>query len=79
MRSLSNVLDLGREKVIKKIYWPSSIAVFGPTTPQIMTPQYTIMDPNTVCTVLANKLVSVGANTTLINLVLMFVVFVILD
>ena len=48
MRSLSNVLDLGREKVIKKIYWPSSIAVFGPNTPQIMTPQYTIMDPSTV-------------------------------
>ena len=47
MRSLSNVLDLGREKVIK-IYWPSSIAVFGPNTPQIMTPQYTIMDPSTV-------------------------------
>ena len=48
MRSLSNVLDLGREKVIKKIYWPSSIAVFGPNTPQIMSPQYTIMDPSTV-------------------------------
>ena len=48
MRSLSNVLDLGREKVIKKIYWPSSIAVFGPNTPQIMTPQYTVMDPSTV-------------------------------
>ena len=48
MRSLSHVLDLGREKVIKKIFWPSSIAVFGPTTPQLMTPQYTIMDPNTV-------------------------------
>ncbi len=48
MRSLLHVLELGREKVIKKIYWPSSIAVFGPNSPQIMTPQYTIMDPNTV-------------------------------
>ena len=48
MRSLSHVLDLGREKVIKKIFWPSSIAVFGPTTPKLMTPQYTIMEPNTV-------------------------------
>ena len=48
MRSLSHILDLGREKVIKKIFWPSSIAVFGPTTPKIMTPQYTIMEPNTV-------------------------------
>ena len=48
MRSLSNILDLGKEKIIKKIYWPSSIAVFGPTSPKKMTPQYTIMEPNTV-------------------------------
>lgn len=48
MRSLSHVLDLGREKVLKKIYWPSSIAVFGPSTPKKMTPQYTVMEPNTV-------------------------------
>lgn len=48
MRTLSNVLDLGREKIIKKIYWPSSIAVFGPNTPRVMTPQHTVMDPNTV-------------------------------
>lgn len=48
MRSLSNILDLGKEKIIKKIYWPSSIAVFGPASPKKMTPQYTIMDPNTV-------------------------------
>ncbi|MGB1932827.1 MAG: NAD-dependent epimerase/dehydratase family protein, partial [Flavobacteriales bacterium] len=41
MRSLSHVLDLAKEKHIKKIFWPSSIAVFGPTTPRIMTPQHT--------------------------------------
>mgnify|MGYP006140901325 CR=1 FL=1 len=48
MRSLSHVLDLARYGKIKKVYWPSSIAVFGPTTPRLNTPQYTIMEPNTV-------------------------------
>tara|TARA_B100000900_G_scaffold412623_1_gene434807 strand:- start:115 stop:1068 length:954 start_codon:yes stop_codon:yes gene_type:complete len=48
MRSLSHVLDLARQGKIKKIFWPSSIAVFGPTTPSIKTPQHTIMEPNTV-------------------------------
>ena len=48
MSSLSHVLDLAKEKYIKKIFWPSSIAVFGSTTPNIMTPQHTIMEPNTV-------------------------------
>ena len=48
MQSLSNVLELARHKHIKKVYWPSSIAVFGPSTPSINTPQHTIMDPNTV-------------------------------
>jgi nucleoside-diphosphate-sugar epimerase len=48
MRSLSHVLDLARYGKIKKVYWPSSIAVFGPTTPSVNTPQYTIMEPNTV-------------------------------
>ncbi len=48
MQSLSNVLELARHKHIKKIYWPSSIAVFGPTTPKVLTPQNTIMEPNTV-------------------------------
>ena len=48
MRSLSHVLDLARHGHIKKIYWPSSIAVFGPTTPRVNTPQFTVMEPNTV-------------------------------
>ena len=46
--SLSNILLLSKEKHIKKLFWPSSIAVFGHTTPKKMTPQYTIMEPNTV-------------------------------
>ena len=48
MRSLMNVLELARELKIKKVFWPSSIAVFGPTTPRYNTPQFTIMEPNTV-------------------------------
>lgn len=48
MDSLFNVLNLAKEGIIKKVYWPSSIAVFGPTTPRINTPQLTIMEPSTV-------------------------------
>jgi nucleoside-diphosphate-sugar epimerase len=48
MNGLFHVLDLAKEKHIDKIYWPSSIAVFGPTTPKHNTPQYTVMEPNTV-------------------------------
>ncbi|MGY8986920.1 MAG: NAD-dependent epimerase/dehydratase family protein [Flavobacteriales bacterium] len=48
MRSHSHVLNLAKDGLIKKIFWPSSIAVFGPTTPMENTPQYTIMEPNTV-------------------------------
>lgn len=49
MRSLMNILDLAKEvDAIKKVFWPSSIAVFGPTTPRFGTPQYTITEPNTV-------------------------------
>ncbi len=47
MDSLLLVLEAGRGQV-KKIYWPSSIAVFGPDTPKLNTPQNTIMSPNTV-------------------------------
>lgn len=48
MSSLFNVLNLGKEKKISKIFWPSSIAVFGPNTPAQNTPQNTIMEPSTV-------------------------------
>jgi nucleoside-diphosphate-sugar epimerase len=48
MKSLLNILDLAREVGIKKVFWPSSIAVFGLTTPKQDTPQLTIMEPNTV-------------------------------
>ncbi len=48
MNSLFNVLDLAKDKIIDKLFWPSSIAVFGPTTPQENTPQYTVMEPTTV-------------------------------
>lgn len=48
MLGLFNVLDLAKEKIIKKVYWPSSIAVFGPNTPKLNTPQYTVMEPSTV-------------------------------
>ncbi|MBR9846531.1 MAG: NAD-dependent epimerase/dehydratase family protein [Algicola sp.] len=48
MNSLFHVLNLAKEGLIKKIFWPSSIAVFGPTTPSVETPQHTIMEPTTV-------------------------------
>ncbi len=48
MEGLFNVLDLAKEKHIDKVYWPSSIAVFGPTTPRENTPQFTVMEPTTV-------------------------------
>ncbi len=48
MNSLFNVLNLAKEGKIEKVFWPSSIAVFGPTTPTIKTPQKAIMEPSTV-------------------------------
>lgn len=48
MNGLFHVLDLAKDKVIKKIFWPSSIAVFGPTTRKDNTPQHAICEPATV-------------------------------
>ncbi|MCH3881647.1 MULTISPECIES: NAD-dependent epimerase/dehydratase family protein [Tenacibaculum] len=48
MNSLLAVLDLAKEKHINQVYWPSSIAAFGPTSPKINTPQSTVMEPSTV-------------------------------
>jgi nucleoside-diphosphate-sugar epimerase len=48
MTGLLNVLDIAREEKIHKVYWPSSIAVFGPTSPKIKCPQKTVIEPTTV-------------------------------
>ncbi len=48
MEGLFNLLDIAKENNSLKIFWPSSIAVFGPTTPRDKTPQHTIMEPTTV-------------------------------
>jgi nucleoside-diphosphate-sugar epimerase len=48
MTGLLHVLDFAVEFKVNKVFWPSSIAVFGPHTPQHNTPQYCVMDPNTV-------------------------------
>ena len=48
MQSLLNVLDIAREEHLTKVYWPSSIAVFGPTSPRKLCPQQTIIEPTTV-------------------------------
>ncbi|MEO9004352.1 MAG: NAD-dependent epimerase/dehydratase family protein, partial [Ginsengibacter sp.] len=48
MQSLLNVLEIAKDENIHKVYWPSSIAVFGPTSPKIKCPQQTIIEPSTV-------------------------------
>lgn len=48
MKALMNTLQAAQQSDAKKLFWPSSIAVFGPTTPRYNTPQLTVMEPNTV-------------------------------
>jgi len=48
MKGLRNILDVCTEAGVKKLFFPSTIAVFGPTTPKVNTPQYTVMEPNTI-------------------------------
>ena len=48
MKGLRNVLDVCVEAGVKKLFFPSTIAVFGPTTPKVNTPQYTVTEPNTI-------------------------------
>lgn len=48
MKGLLNVLELARTQKLDKIFWPSSIAAFGPSTPALDTPQTTVMDPTTI-------------------------------
>lgn len=48
MNGLIHVLDIAVDCGIKQVFWPSSIAAFGPNTPRIQTPQFCIMDPNTM-------------------------------
>jgi len=48
MNSLLHLLDLAKEGLYKKLFWPSSIAVFGPDSPKVDTPQNTTINPSTV-------------------------------
>lgn len=48
MQGLLNVLDIAREEKLSKVFWPSSIAVFGPSSPRINCPQQTVIEPTTV-------------------------------
>jgi nucleoside-diphosphate-sugar epimerase len=48
MKGLLNVLELARTHKLERVFWPSSIAAFGPTTPRDATPQKTVMEPTTI-------------------------------
>ena len=48
MKGLLNILDIAKEYPVQKVFWPSSIAVFGPNSPKQQTPQYCVTDPTTV-------------------------------
>ena len=48
MKGVRNILDVSIENGLRKVFFPSTIAVFGPTTPKVNTPQYTVMEPNTI-------------------------------
>jgi len=48
MGSLYNVLEIAREQKLDRVFWPSSIAAFGPTSPRVNTPQETVLVPNTM-------------------------------
>jgi len=48
MQGLLNVLDIAREEKLSKVFWPSSIAVFGPSSPRVNCPQQTVIEPTTV-------------------------------
>jgi nucleoside-diphosphate-sugar epimerase len=48
MQSLLNVLEIAKDEKLTKVYWPSSIAVFGPTSPKQNCPQHTVIEPVTV-------------------------------
>jgi len=48
MTSLLNVLEIAKDENVQKVYWPSSIAVFGPTSPKVNCPQQTVIEPTTV-------------------------------
>nr|WP_066333292.1 NAD-dependent epimerase/dehydratase family protein [Azohydromonas lata] len=48
MKSLLNVLELARTLPLQRVFWPSSIAAFGASTPKHLTPQHTVMEPDTV-------------------------------